>query len=181
MIMADQEPTELTILLRIVEVLERRMLREHQSAPDDATTGYIANVVNNFIASSPNLAFAGSGEAVIMRDKYTTGQAGAVGPGSIAIGQQFQQIWAQEAGSVNLADLVDDLRSLRSHGRSAVTGSAEEDIAMAELAQAEVSAEQGDGAGMMGHLARAGKWSLGLAKELGLEVLANVIAKSMGM
>src|SRR5689334_24767465 len=119
MTMADQEPTELTILLRIVEVLGRRLVNDHQSAPENVTAGHSSNVVNNFIASSPNLAFTRSGEAIIMGDKYTTGQAGAVGPHSSARDMSFNQIWNQVEATIDLPVLANEVEQVRSEMRKA--------------------------------------------------------------
>src|SRR5664280_870157 len=83
-VMTDQEPTELMILFRIVEVLERKMMGDVPDEVEGAATGNIANVVNTFIASSPNFLFSTSREGAIMGDNYTTGQAGSVGPDSSA-------------------------------------------------------------------------------------------------
>jgi hypothetical protein len=181
MIMADQELTELTILLRIVEVLERRMQREHQSAPENIVPGYTANVINNFIASSPNLAFARSGEAVIMGDQYTTGQAGAVGPHSSAHNMSFNQVWNQVESAIDLPALADELEQVRIEMRRIAGGEPEQDLSVAEIAQAEMSAKSGNGPSVIEHLRSAGKWALDVAKEVGAEVAVAAIKSATGL
>jgi hypothetical protein len=59
-------------------------------------------------------------------------------------------------------------------------GSAEEDVALSQLAHAEVAARKGDDATVMGHLAQAGKWALEIAKEIGADIAARAIVASMG-
>ena len=179
--MADQEPTELTILLRIVEVLERRMQREPQSGPENATAGYTPNVVNNFIASSPNIAFAQSGKAVIMGDKYTTGQAGAVGPHSSAHDISFNQVWNQVESTIDLPALADELEQVRIEMRRVAGGEPEQDLSVAEIAQAEISAKSGNGPSVMEHLRNAGKWALDVAKSVGAEVVVAAIKSATGL
>ena len=179
--MPDQEPTELAILLKIVEVLERRMLRENQSVPEDAAAGYIANVVNNFIASSPNLAFTGSGEAIMMRDKYTTGQAGAVGPHSSAHDISFNQVWNQVESTIDLPTLADELERVRIEMRRVAGGNPEQDLSVAQIAQAEISAKSGNGPSVIEHLRNAGKWALDVAKSVGAELAVAAIKSATGL
>lgn len=116
-----------------------------------------------------------------MRDRYTVGQAGAVGPKSMAVGQTFNQIWLQSEGDIDLPTLAQQLARLRTEMRESSGGSPEEDMAIAEVAQAEVAAKKSDGPTAMTHLAQAGKSALDVAKKIGIEIAAKAIATSMGL
>ena len=179
--MTDQEPTELMILLKIVEVVGSKMLRDGKTASDEVAVGHIANVVNNFIASSPNLAFAGPGEGVIMGDSYATGPAAAVGRNAIANEVSFVQIWNQVCSAIDLPDLSEQLGQVRSAMRKIAAGDLQQDLSLAEVAQAEISATSNDGPAVMRHLRAAGKWALDVANSIGTEIAAAAIKAAMGL
>lgn len=115
-----------------------------------------------------------------MGDSYQTGQAGAVGPGSIAIGQKFTQVWNQTAGQVDLRELAAELQKVRAEARARASGTPQEDVALAELAKAEVAAEQGDGPTAFAHLARAGRWALSVAQAIGVPVAVRALESAIG-
>ena len=179
--MPDQGPTELMILMRIVEVLERRMLRDDRTMNEDPMAGHIANVVNNFIASSPNLAFTGSSEALVMGDNYTTGQAAAVGPNSSVQEASFVQIWNQVGSGIDLPNLSGQLAQVRAEMRRLARGDPEQDVSVAEVAQAEISAKSDDGPSVIKHLGKAGLWALDVAKSIGTEIAAAAIKAALGL
>jgi hypothetical protein len=181
--MTDQEPLDLVILLKIVDYLIARPADGNET--DHAKNQAITNIVNN-ISSGVTVESIFRNETresveVTMRDKYTTGQAGAVGPNSMAFGQTFNQIWIQAENDIDLTALADQLSQLRSKMRAASSGTPEEDVAIAELAQAEVAAKKGDGTSVMGHLANVGKSTFDIAKQIGIEIAAKAIAMSMGL
>ena len=179
--MSDQEPTELMILMRIVEVVGQRMLRDDQRIDESSTIGHIANVVNNFIASSPNVAITGSSESLTVGDKYMTGQAGAVGPHSYTQEASFVQIWNQVESAIDLANLSEQLGQVRAEMRRVSEGDPEQDLCMAEVARAEISAKSSDGPSVMRYLGKAGLWALDVAKSIGTEIAAAAIKAAMGL
>ena len=120
-------------------------------------------------------------EIEMMRDQYHVGQAGAVGPNSVAVGQQFQQIWIQASEELDLSKLTGELNTLRANIRSSATGTPEEDLALAEIARAEVLAKDGNGPGMLEHLAQAGKWALDVAEKVGLPIAVKALEAALGM
>lgn len=181
--MTEQEPLDLQILSKIVDYLIARPASGGET--DHAKNQAITNIVNN-ISSGVTLESIFRNETresieVTMRDKYIVGQAGAVGPKSMAIGQTFNQIWVQSADDIDLSALADQLARLRTEMRTASGGTPEEDVAIAELAQAEVAAKKGDGPSVMAHLAQVGKFALDVAKQIGIEIAARAISASMGL
>ena len=56
----------------------------------------------------------------------------------------------------------------------------EHDVAVAEIAQAEVAASEADGPKVMMHLARAGQWALGIATSIGAAIVAGAIGAAIG-
>ena len=115
-----------------------------------------------------------------MGDKYTTGQAGAVGPGSSSSGNTFNQIWQQHSGQIDLPELARELEKLRTEMRSDAE-SAEHDVSIGAVATAQAAAENGDGPGALAHLETAGKWALDVATKIGVGVATAAIKSSMGM
>ena len=94
-----------------------------------------------------------------MRDSYSTGQAGAIGPNASAQDMTFDQVWKQIRGSVELPKLADELSRLRQAMKQEAVDP-EQDIAVSEIAKAEQAAKSGDGPRALDHLKSAGKWAL---------------------
>lgn len=117
---------------------------------------------------------------VVMGDKYTIGQAGAVGPHSQAHDINFNQVWLQQSEKPDLSMLVSELSELRSAMRSQAT-TAQQDVSVAEIAYAEVEAQKGNGSEMLAHLAKAGNWALDVATKIGTSIAAEMIKKAMGV
>lgn len=179
--MTEQEPTELMILLKIVQVLERRMLRDNRSGIERDAGSTVASVVNNFIASNPSIMFETSNERIVMGDNYTTGQAGAVGPMSSAQNMSFNQIWNQAGPAIDLPSLARELEDMRKEMKLRTLGEPEHDISVAEVAQAEIAARSADGPKALEHLRNAGEWVLEIAKSIGSEVTIAAFKAATGM
>lgn len=116
----------------------------------------------------------------IMGDKYTVGQAGAVGLSSHAHDMTFNQIWNQASSSTDLSVLANELAQLRTNLKGQST-EPDHDVAVGEIASAEVAAQKRDGPTAMKHLARAGKWALDVATKIGVPVAAEALKKAMGL
>ena len=114
----------------------------------------------------------------IMRDQYNVNKAGAVGPRSTAHHISFTQVW--DESDIDLPALGKELTALRTAMRRKASTPAH-DMAIAEVASAEVAAEKGDGPSVLEHLARAGRWALGIASAIGAALAAEVIKKAAGL
>ena len=115
-----------------------------------------------------------------MRDSYSAGQAGAMGPNAHAHNITFQQIWDQSRGDIDLGSLARELAQLR----QAISGeidTAEKAVALGEVASAETSASKGDGPTVLRHLKNAGQWVLQAAQKIGLQVATKAIENALGM
>jgi hypothetical protein len=182
--MAD-DPTPMAILLRIVEVVELSLRNDDlrkESAPDERRA---IQIINKFGSGSLIGSFvqgAGSDQdsEVVVGDQYTVGQAGAVGPLASAQNMTFQQVWHQASSDIDLVCLKSELGVLRAAMREK-GGEPEHDIAVAEIASAEVAAKNGDGPSAISHLAKAGQWALDVAKSIGTTVAVAAIKASLGM
>jgi hypothetical protein len=111
-----------------------------------------------------------------MVDQYSAGQAGAMGPQSVAHHNTFQQIWVQSAGSIDLSKLAGELAQLRREMR-ARADEADHDEAVGAVA----SAEKGYGPLSLDKLRSAGKWALEVATDISTTIAAEAIKKSMGL
>jgi len=158
--MAELEPTDNMILMRIVEVIGRRRLHADQVICDDE-------------ARAPSI--------VILGDQYTTGQAGSVGPNSSANETSFIQIWNQAGSAIDLPALALQLAKVRAGMREISAGSAEQDLSIAEVARAELSAKKNDGPAVMKHLREAGMWALDIAKSVSTDIAVAAIKAAMGI
>jgi len=112
-----------------------------------------------------------------MSDTYNVGRAGAVGKNSSATNFSFTDS-PQQADSDQLRRLADELAVLRKEMKLQATEPGD-DVAVAEVAQAEEAAKAGDATKAQTHLARAGKWALQTATALGV-ALAVAAIKSAG-
>lgn len=176
----DWEPIDL-IMLRYLEIRGPGRQQNDSTATDQNIPGHVANVINNFIASSQTLAFGGPGEGVVMGDSYRTGQAGAVGPNAIAHDMSFSNTWNRLEASISLAHLSEELQQLRITMRKLAGEDLEQDLAVAAIAQAEKSAKAADGPSVIKHLHAAGSWALDTAKSIGVEVAAAAIKAAIGL
>ena len=180
--MPEYEQLDLKIILEIVRYLR---LREERATRNDEGIALIAEIVRKLsggvsIESLSNNQTIHVQEAV-MSDYYRVGQAGAVGPNSIAVGQNFTQVWSKQESSINLDALALELRKVRDTGRASASGAPEEDMALAELANAEIAAKQGDGPRALSHLARAGQWALGIAVAISVPVAVKALETAIGI
>jgi len=124
---------------------------------------------------------AGGGQvAVIHGSQYINyGQAGAIGPhstGTINLSQQ----WVSIQNEVDLNALTIELEQLRKHLQQSASSTAEYQQ-LTLLSQAEEHAKKHEGSKAMEVLSKLTKGTFGIAKDIGTEIAAKVIAKSMGL
>jgi hypothetical protein len=171
--MAREEPNEFTVLLKIVEILGTS-LRSSEESSDDRLHAELIKFINTL---EPRTTYV-TNQEIIMRDQYTTGQAGSVGPFSQASNITFNQIWSQQASRIDLPTLAAELSLLRSEMRKHASNP-EDDLALAEVAQTEIAASSGDGGKSISHLSKASKWTLELATSIGAGVAVEAIKAAL--
>jgi hypothetical protein len=117
----------------------------------------------------------------IMGDQYnTSGQTGAVGPNAHAHDISFNQIWSQLSQKIDLPVLAEELARLReAMGHEAKDP--EHFVYAGTIAAAEASARQGNGPKALGYLKQAGKWTLGIAEKIGVDIAKEALKGAMGM
>jgi hypothetical protein len=180
--MADDTPADLLIMLEIVKYLQVRVERQGSSAADPFALAEIFKnlppgvTIGSLVTNQSNQI-----QEAVMGDRYEVGQAGAVGPQSVAVGQHFHQVWNKMSSEIDLQQLVEELTKLREKARASASGTPEEDLALAELAGAQLAAEQGDGSRALGHLARAGQWALNMAQQIGVPIAIKALESAMGV
>jgi hypothetical protein len=117
---------------------------------------------------------------VVMGDKYVAGQAGAMGPNAHAHDITFNQMWNQLGGGIDLSELASELETLRATLKDQATAP-DHDLAVGEVAAAEIAAKGGDGPKALEHLKKAGGWALGVATAIGTTVAAAAIKVALGV
>lgn len=115
-----------------------------------------------------------------MRDSYQGGQVGAMGPCASAENMTFIQNLRQAIGEQSLGDLATELERLR-QAMVAESKSADQDAAVAAVAQAEDAAKKGDAKGVLAYLKLGGKWAIEVATKIGTAVAEKAIDKAMGL
>jgi hypothetical protein len=122
-------------------------------------------------------ALRGAVQEIRTGDTYNVQGAVAVGRGASAGNFAFYQTW-QNLANQDTQALARDLAQLRAELKMRPT-SAEQDLAIGELASAQIAAEAGDGPAALSHLARLGKWVVDAATSIGTTVAAAAIQKAM--
>jgi hypothetical protein len=180
--MPEYEQLDLIIILEIVRYLQAR---EERRTRNDGNIALIAEIIKNLstgvsiesLLNSQNIHIQGA----VMNDYYQVGQAGAVGRNSMAVGQRFTQAWSNRESEINLGTLAQELRKVRDSGRASASGAPEDDIALAEVANAEMAAQEGDGPRALSHLKRAGQRALRIAAAIGVPVAVKAIETAIGI
>jgi hypothetical protein len=118
---------------------------------------------------------------LVMGSHYTNyGQAGAMGDHASATINNFQEAWKQAGANIDLTVLATELGELRKSLR-AKADTPENDQAVAAVGEAEGEAKKGNGPAALEKLARAGKWALGIAEEIGVKLAVEALGKSLGV
>ena len=114
-----------------------------------------------------------------MRDNYSvSGQAGAVGPNTHVHENTFNQI--QFGQSIDLLELEKQLIDLRQAIKDSQDPSPQADIALGEIAKAQIAIQEKNQSKLIEHLKSAGQWTLGFAKDIGKDVVVEAIKQSLG-
>lgn len=115
-----------------------------------------------------------------MGDKniFNKSQIGAVGSNAKSTKNKFQQNNYSFPENLNFEDLSNQLSKLKDSLKSKAN-TAEEFKAISEVAEAETAAKSKDGNKVVKHLLNGGKWVLNTAKDIGVEVVAELINKQM--
>jgi len=117
----------------------------------------------------------------IMGDQYNvSGQTAGVGPNAHVHDVTFSQVWSQLASQIDLATLANELKRLR-ESMSAGAAEPEQLAAVGNVAAAEACARQGNGPKTIEYLRAAGKWTLGVAEKIGVELAKDAIKGALGM
>jgi hypothetical protein len=177
----DSVPPDILVLLEIVRYLNIRVEHAPASTDDVQLFGELLRMVPSHIhIGSIIQSQVNKSRENVMGDHYeVTGQVGAVGPKAVAIGQHFTQIWDKSSAEIDLSQLANELHLVRQAARSASDGDPADDMALGELASAEIAAKEGDGPKALLYLARAGKWALEVAKSIGVPVAVKAIESAI--
>jgi hypothetical protein len=117
---------------------------------------------------------------IIQGDQYiNNGIAGAIGPHSTGM-VNFHQQWTAIQSEIDLKALTGELEQLRKHLQQCASSSSDyQQLALLFEAEEHVKKQEGNKA--MEVLSKVGKGALDVAKDIGTEIAAKVIAKSLGI
>jgi uncharacterized protein YjbI with pentapeptide repeats len=108
------------------------------------------------------------------------GQVGAMGDNAHAHNMTFNQT-INTGESLDLVALAVELAQLRMAIKNKQDSSPQADVALGEIAKAEIAAGEKDESGVWQHLKAAGKYALDTATTIGTTLAAEVLKKAMGM
>jgi hypothetical protein len=130
--------------------------------------------------SSRSVLLNVEGNLIMSGDLYgISGQAGAVGPRSVASGNTFNQ-YVDGLNIEQMTHLAAELETLREAMR-ARADSPEEDMAVAEIARAEVAAGSNDKEGLQSALMKAGRWAWDIANSIGTSIAEAALKAALGL
>lgn len=113
--------------------------------------------------------------------KYiNNGQVASMGDDSNVHHNQFNQTWNENQEKIDLNILNKELEVLRRKLIDIAT-SPEHFSEIGVIAKAEIEAKNGDGSNVLKTLSQAGKWSLDIAKKIGISVATTAIKTSLGV
>src|SRR5258708_3951991 len=116
---------------------------------------------------------------VSVGDKYViSGQAGAVGPGAMAVANTFTQAWNTQPNQPDMDKLAEELQKVREQLKK-LDASAENDIAVGQVAEAEKAAKNKDGPAVLHFLGRAGNVALDTAIQIDVPLATAVLQTAM--
>ena len=119
------------------------------------------------------------GEITINEYNVKAAQIGAIGDGAKVEKSNFNQIWNESSLDIDLNKLAEEFGALSSAMKMEAK-TIEEDEAVLEIKKAEEASKDGIGPKAIEHAKNAGKWALEKAQEIGTDIAAEVIKKSMG-
>jgi hypothetical protein len=177
---SDPEPTDLMVLIKIIEYLEQRNKNRQVSQVDQAA---ITNIINH-LEPGAKLGLVlrtemTATEETHMGDTYNiSGQVAAAGREATADNTTMNQI--RTGADVDLTALAAELDTLR-QGMREQAKTVEEDQAIVEVGLAAAAAHRGDGDEVQSRLKAAGRWALGVATGIGTGVAAGAIKAALGL
>ena len=133
----------------------------------------ISNRLQNEEIRSDNIYSTFIGE-VTMGDKYEAMQVGAQGPNARAHGMTFTQKWEASKDKYDLMRLSEELRLLKTEMKN-LAETVENFSELQIIAVAETEANNGDGPKVLSLMSKVGKWTLGVAEKIGVEIAASMI------
>jgi hypothetical protein len=140
----------------------------------------LAAVIRELGIGDPKQVFHGKVDHVGVHYEVS-GQAGYVGPAGVSKQSTFVQAVPPGAAALDLLTLAEQLAAVRSAMRNTAPQewTVEQDDQIGHVAGAQLAAQDEDEAGVLAHLKRAGAWALSVAKQTGMEVAAQTLARAI--
>jgi hypothetical protein len=182
----SQSPEEVKHLQAALETEAQRSIEYQQQFLSEKETrlqleGRLAELRSWFSQQQLLLAGRKKGDK-IMGNKYDNkGQVGAMGDNAHAHDMTFNQTVNNTGESLDLVALASELTQLRMAIRNKQDSSPQADVAIGEIAKAEIAAGDQDESGVWQHMKAAGRYALDTATTIGTTLAAEAIKKSMGM
>ncbi|MFJ4099829.1 tetratricopeptide repeat protein [Amycolatopsis japonica] len=118
-------------------------------------------------------------EFVVNKYEISAEQVGAVGDKAKVVDSTFVKT-GDKGDSGEIGALFEELGVLRKAMKEAATDP-EHDLAVAEVAKAELAAKEGDRATAIQSLKKAGKWAFAVASTVGASLVASVLKGELGL
>jgi Pentapeptide repeats (8 copies) len=183
----EQSPKQIKQLKAALETeAQRRVEHQRQALIERETRLHLegevkqlSSVVDKLISRHSITIYTEGGA---MGDKYDiSGQVGAVGPNAHAHDMTFNQLVNHVEQNIDLAELAKQIGELRQAMAERQDPSPQAAIAVGEVAKAEIAATEKNTSKVVEHLKSAGKWTLDFAKDMGKDLVVDLIKKATGM
>ena len=169
-----KETNEFDVLLRVVEVIEKKITLQHNSiSSENKETIQIGIAKIDLIINKSEINM---GDKI----KIEKSQIGAVGSNAQAMHNTFNQQINDLPENYDYERLNEQLLLLRNE-LAIEANSTEHYKALGEVANAEEASQKKDGKGVIKHLMKAGKWVFDKAQEIGIDIVTELIKKQMGL
>ena len=112
--------------------------------------------------------------------KNVVQQAGVVGDHAVVHHLTVNGVFPEQKDVPDIASLAAQLEQLR-QAMQQQAGGAEQFMEIGVVATAEVEAKKGNWDGVLNALKAAGKWTLGIARDIGVDIASEVIRKTAGL
>ncbi|MES2128403.1 MAG: hypothetical protein V4463_14140 [Pseudomonadota bacterium] len=112
--------------------------------------------------------------------KNVVQQAGVVGDHAVVHHMTVQGVFPDQRDVPDIDALAGQLAQLR-QAMQQHAGQAEQFVEIGNVATAEVEAKKGNWDGVLNALKAAGKWTLDIARDIGVDIASEVIRKTAGL
>ena len=177
-------PDNPTITVSYMQLIDYELMGESTIIPERTRKRYpvkelLGNIFVENIIETKNPGDIVMGDKHIYSAQQVIGAQGQNAQATINI-KNFNQLWQENRNEIDLTQLAEDLSKLKAAMKQDAESS-EQFESLINIVHAQQAAANNDGPKTLEYLSKAGKWALGIARDIGVEVTATALSKSLGL